>query len=285
MKNRTPYSYSVLRYVHDTVTGEFVNVGLAMFSAQGSFLCFKTKPTVSRITSMFPSLNTVAFKDLLKVLKSRFTVISAEAKDGLQFVSKKRTLEELLLHAMPRDDSSLAWSPVSNGVCDDLPSTFDKIFARHITKFDQKSPRKNRTDDDVWRQFRKDLEKRNILNFFEKKNISGKDDELEFPFAWKNGIWHCIEPISFDLTASESIKDKAHKWLGQITSVTDSSEKFKVYLVLAKPSHQSLVGAFDKAVSILQKAPVANEIYLEGDMNILVDKLQKQVRDHAPASH
>lgn len=285
MKNRIPYSYSVLRYVHDTVTGEFVNVGLAMFSAHGSFLCFKTKPTISRITSMFPSLNTVAFKDLLRVLRSRFSVISAEAKSGLELSNKKRTLDELLLHAMPIDDSSLRWSPVSNGVCDDLPSTFEKIFARHITKFDQKLSRKNRTDEDVWRQFRRDLEKRNLLSFFDKKNISGKDDELEFPFAWKNGIWHCIEPISFDLTASESIKDKAHKWLGQITSVTDSSEKFKVYLVLAKPTHQSLAGAFEKAVSILQKAPVANEIFLEGEMNILVDKLQKQVDDHASTSH
>lgn len=280
MNNRQPYSYSVLRYVHDTVTGEFVNVGLVMFSKQGSFLSFKTRVTVGRVSAMFPTLKTVAFKELLRVLKKRFSVIEAEVKGGLELSDKKTTLDELLLHAMPKDDSSLVWSPVSNGVTMDLAETFGKIFARYITKFDQKVSRKNRTDEDVWRQFKRDLEQRNLLSFFEKKHISGKDDEVEFPFAWKNGIWHCVEPISFDLTASESIKDKAHKWLGQITSVTDSSDKFKVYLVLAKPSQPNLVGAFEKAVSILKKAPVENEVYVEGDMDVLVEKLRHQVDEH-----
>lgn len=280
MKNRLAYSYAVLRYVHDTVTGEFVNVGLAMFSAEGNYLRFSVKATVGRVTSMFPSVNASSFKDLLRVLKRRFSVIEAEVQDRLALSEKKSTLDQLLLDAMPFDDSSLVWSPVSSGVSSDLSATFDMVFARYITKFDQRSSRKNRTDEDVWRQFRRDLEKRNLLNFFESKNISGKDDELEFPFAWKNGIWHCVEPISFDLAASDSIRDKAHKWLGQIASVTDSAEKFKVYLVLAKPSQPTLEGAFEKAVAILRKAPVANEVFVDGEMVDLVEMLHKQVGAH-----
>lgn len=280
MSDRQPYYYAVLRYIHDTVTGEFVNVGLAMFSEHGAFLRFKTKPTLGHITSMFPSLNAVAFKGLLNMLKTRFKLIDAEVKYQHEFANKNTTLDRLLLQVLPKDDSALVWSPISNGVSADLSATFDKVIARHITKFDQKSSRKNRTDEDVWRQFRRDLEKRNLLSFFGKKSILGADDEMEFPFAWKNGIWHCIEPISFDLTAPESIKDKAHKWLGQVTSVMDSSEKFKVYFLLAKPSHESLNGAFEKAITILQKAPVTSEIYLEGNMDNLVDKLQEQVDTH-----
>lgn len=281
MNMRIPYSYSVLRYVHDTVTGEFVNVGLVMFSHEGAFLRFKTKSTMSRLTSMFPSLKTSAFKALMSSLRNRFSVIEAEATAGLGIWEKKSRLDEVLLDALPKDDSSLVWSPVSTGVSADLAASYDKIFSRHITKFDQKAHRKTRSDEDVWRQFRKDLEKRNLLNFFESKNIAGKDDEVEFPFAWKNGIWHCIEPISFDLAASESIREKAHRWLGQITSVTDSAEKFKVYLVLAKPQQSNLSGAFDKAVSILEKVPVASEIYIDSEMDSLVEKLQEQVKQHA----
>lgn len=280
MNIRIPYSYSVLRYVHDTVTGEFVNVGLVMFSPEGEFLHFKTKATLGRVTSMFPSLKTSAFKALMGALKKRFSVIEAEATAGLSICEKKSRLDEVLLDALPKDDSSLVWSPISTGVSADLTASFDKVFSRHITKFDQKAHRKSRSDDDVWRQFRKDLEKRNLLNFFESKNIAGKDDEVEFPFAWKNGIWHCIEPISFDLAASESIREKAHRWLGQITSVTDSSEKFKVYLVLAKPQQPSLAAAFEKAVSILEKVPVPSEIYIDSEMDRLAEKLQKQVGQH-----
>jgi len=281
MSVRLPYSYSVLRYVHDTLTGEFVNVGLVLFSPEGRFLRFKAKTTVGRVTSMFPSLKTSAFKELLRSVKKRFDVIEAETSAGLGIWERKSNLDEILLYAMPQDDSSLVWSPISTGVTSDLKGSFDKIFSRYISKFDQKTIRNRRTDDDVWRLFRRDLEKRNLLSFFETKSISGKDDEVEFPFAWKNGVWHCIEPISFDLTAPESIRDKAHKWLGQIASVTDSQDEFKVYLVLAKPQQSNLAGAFEKAISILEKVPVPNEIYVDSDMEKLVDKLYKQVEAHS----
>src|SRR6266404_2302575 len=55
-------------------------------------------------------------------------------------------------------------------------------------------------------------------------------DEVEFEYAWKNEQWHCLKPLSFNLTAAESIREKAHRWLGQITSVKDTKETFKVYL-------------------------------------------------------
>lgn len=280
MSIRLPYSYSVLRYVHDTLTGEFVNVGLVLFSPEGSFLRFKGKTTVGRLTSMFPSLNALAFKALLRSVKNRFSVIEAETTAGLGIWETKSNLDEILLYALPKDDSSLVWSPVSSGVTSDLNNSLEKIFARHISKFDQKTHRNRRSDEDVWRLFRRDLEKRNLLSFFEAKSISGKDDEVEFPFAWKNGIWHCIEPISFDLNAPESIRDKAHKWLGQIASVTDSSEEFKVYYVLAKPQQSNLATAFEKAISILEKVPVASEIYVDSDMERLVEKLYQQVEAH-----
>jgi hypothetical protein len=280
MNIRQSYSYSILRYIHDTSTGEFVNVGLVMFSPEGGFLQFKCRSTVGRVSSMFPTLKTSAFKALLASVIKRFDLMAAENTSELGMWEKKTTLGDILLSTLPKDDSSLVWSHISSGATAELKTSFDKIFSRQISKFDQKIPKHRRSDDDVWRTFRKDLEKRNLLGFFEAKSITGKDDEINFPFAWKNGIWHCIEPISFDLTAPDSIRDKAHKWLGQITSVTDSTDKFKVYLVLAKPKQENLSAAFEKAKSILEKSPVASEIYEEDDISVLVDKLSLQVAAH-----
>lgn len=280
MSNRRPYSYAVLRYTHDTSTGEFVNVGLVVFSKDSTYLRFDCKSTVGRVSSMFPNLNSSAFKALLHSIRNRFRELEAENSSRLNLWSTSASIEDVLVSALPIDDSSLTWSPISFGVTSNIEVSFGKIFSRLVSKFDHRSTRSCTTDDDVWRKFRRDLERRNLHRFFGKKNIAGKDDEVEFPFAWKNGIWHCVEPISFDLNAPESIRDKAHKWLGQITSVTDSSEKFKVYLVLAKPKEDRLSPAFDKAVSILEKAPVEREIYLDSDIGVLVDKLSRQVNDH-----
>ena len=34
MKNQISYTYAVLRYVHDVTSGEFVNVGVALYAPQ-----------------------------------------------------------------------------------------------------------------------------------------------------------------------------------------------------------------------------------------------------------
>ena len=34
---KTAYSYSVLRYMHDAVTQELINIGVAVYSPEGKF--------------------------------------------------------------------------------------------------------------------------------------------------------------------------------------------------------------------------------------------------------
>lgn len=281
MSNRSPYSYVVLRYIHDIVSGEFVNIGVLFFSPDKKFVKFKCKSSLGRVASMFPTADGSAFKAVIDLVKARYSLIAAEVSANLNLWEQRQSLARLAEQIVPKDDSSLVWSHVSSGATADLEQSFEKIYARYVQKFEKKKPAlRHRSDADIWRSFRKNLERRNILNFFEKKSISGKDDEMEFPFAWKNGVWHCIEPISFDLTAPESIREKAHKWLGQITSITDSSEKFRLYFVLAKPKSANLSAAFEKAVSILEKAPVDHEVYIENQMDTLVSKLSAQLEQH-----
>lgn len=286
MNDRVTYSYSVLRYMHDTLTGEFVNVGLIMYSPQKSFAKFMTKSTVGRITSVFPTVDVDDFKLLISSLKKRFKYIYEKKIANCDLWDERRFLKDILAEVIPQDDSSLLWSPISHGISSNLEIDFEKIFSRQITKFDVKRGSKRKTDSDVWRSFKRDLEKRNLQGFFQEKTIKGKDDSVEFPFAWKNGVWHCVEPVSFDLSAPDYIKDKAHKLLGQLASVNqDSPENFKVYLILAEPQSSSLSNAFKSAVSILKKVPVDKEIYFEGEISTLLDKLGSQIGDHSAGVH
>jgi hypothetical protein len=134
-----------------------------------------------------------------------------------------------------------------------------------------------RSDDDVWKKFKKTLEERNLTRVLRPKKITVQDDEVEFEHAWQNGIWHCLEPVSLDLTAADSIREKAHRWLGQLTSVKESSERFKVYMLVGEPRREGLEKAFEKAVSILRKTPVQNEIVLERDAEEFSERFAKEV--------
>src|SRR6266404_6468334 len=105
-------------------------------------------------------------------------------------------------------------------------------------------------------------------------------DEVEFEYAWKNEQWHCLEPLSFDLTAAESIREKAHRWLAQITSVKETKETFKVYLFLGEPQLDKLKPAFDKALSILSKMPVEKELIRERDAANFSERFATTVEAH-----
>lgn len=280
MNNRESYSYSILRYVHDPSSGEFINVGVAIHSPRLGFFDIKIRTTLGRITETFPGVNGAGLRFLLRSINNKFLLISSVYKSPLNFGDKASSLEEIIHSVLPRDDSSLIWSDIHSGLSNSPAQTLEKLFARYVTKYDQKKHKSRKTDEDLIRGFKKDLENRQLSDFFNEKVISTNVDDVKFPFAWKNGIWHCIEPISFDLSAPESIREKAHKYLGQITSANQSSEKFKIYLLVSKPQASGLESAFNKALGILQMMPVTSEVYYEEDKSVLLNKLTSQINAH-----
>lgn len=53
MTTKEPYSYVVLRYIHDVLTGEFVNVGLVMVVPGRPLIITRARKTLGRIKHVF----------------------------------------------------------------------------------------------------------------------------------------------------------------------------------------------------------------------------------------
>jgi hypothetical protein len=158
--------------------------------------------------------------------------------------------------------------------------TLDELYERLITRYDEPAPQQRKTDEDVWRHYKKDLEKRSVLKYLKPKVIATQNDEFEFRHAWKNGSWHCLEPVSFDLSRSDGIRDKAHKILGQLTSIKDAREAFKVYLLVGKPRAESMIEIYEKALRNLEKVGSELQIVTEEDASAFVDKLATEIEVH-----
>lgn len=254
---RLPYSYIVLRYVHDIGTGEFINVGIVLMAQRSPYLGARFKTTYGRVKKAFPSVDTEVFRTRMRRLQATFD----QYKDGDINVPESDSPTAVnpikrLVHSVIRvDDSSLQWSEVGNGLSNDLQATLVSLYQRFVAKYDAEHVSTTRKDEDVWKHFRTELEKRNVLPRLEQKTIAVADDSVKFEHAWKNGVWNCYEPLSFDLASDASIKEKAHRWLGQVASIQASNEKFRVYFLVGKPVDGSLNEAYQKAVSILRKAP------------------------------
>lgn len=283
MKNQFSYTYSVLRYIHDVTSGEFVNVGVAIYSPQARYLSAICRTTYARLNKVFPGINAEHFKSLMRFIQTQFEERGESLSNELPLVSAASVLE-IAQSVLPRDDSSLQWSPAGSGRTDDPLRTLESLFTRMVMRYEERTAIVGQSDDDVWRQFRRTLEERRLMQHFQPKKITVQDDEVEFQHSWKNGKWHCLEPVSFDLASADSIKDKAHRWLGQIASLQHAADQFKVYLLVGAPRQEELRPAFTNAISILNKIPSEHEIIHESGASQFAQRIAKEVAAHEAAA-
>jgi len=282
MSTKYAYTYTVLRYVHDVATGEFVNVGVALHAPKAPYLSALCRTTYGRLSCTFPGLNGEHFRAVMRYIQTRFEQIGHRVRDQLN-LDGATSVRDFAISVLPADDSSLQWSPEGSGRSDDPAATLEKLFERMVMRYDDRHVRVQRDDSEVWRHFKRTLETQQLLRYFEPRKISVADDEIEFEHTWKNGVLHCLEPVSFDLASPDSIRDKAHRWLGRIQSVAAGSEPFKMYFLVGAPQDAALEEAYNNAISILGKAPVEKTIWPESEAAELGQALTAEVDKHRRA--
>lgn len=275
--NKQAYSYSVLRYVHDVTTGEFVNVGLALYCPALHYVNATCRTTSKRLTPLFPSLDSHVFRALMRKVQTRFEALHDEVSSQLE-LRLYSSVMELAQSVIPQDDSALQWAPMGSGLTSDPDAALEQLFDRFVMKHDETSTVHRRNDEQVWKNFSRELEQQQVLKHFQPKTFTTADDEIKFDRAWKNGVWHCLAPVSFDLANPESIRDKAHKWLGQITSV--NSVDLKLYFLVGEPSQADLKPVYQSALNILKKASSLAEVFTETEAGDLSHRLAAQVAQH-----
>jgi hypothetical protein len=247
----------------------------------GRFADFKVRDTFGRFRGMYPDLDGEAFRQTLKAIERSFRKHAEE--DGSHLLAPLQDSAALARKALPDDGSSFVWGDQGSGITTDPSAEFDRLFERFVAHHD-KEKRPTRADADIWRPVREMLQSRNLANRLQRKVIYSTIDTVEFEHAWKNGTWHVYEPLSFDLANEATIKDKARRWVGQLTTVVGTSETFTPHFVVGKPTATELLPAYKAAIGILRTSPIAPEIIEEKDIPSLVDRMEDEIR-HSDEPH
>lgn len=181
---------------------------------------------------------------------------------------------------MNESKSPLQFSTPRGGFTSDPEKTVSSLYHRYVEYYMSRPSYTSRNDDEVWKVFRKPLEEQHVIQLLKPKRIVAPDYEYEFERARKNEVWHAYEPVSFDLMEKTSIVDKANIWVGRITSLAQSEEKFKPYFLLGEPRETKLHVAFVKAQNILHKMPCDHEFIRETEAEDFAKHLKAEVEKH-----
>ncbi len=279
MTEQRPYTYTVLRYVHDPRAGEMLNVGVVLHVPAEHRLLVKARSTFGRVKDAFPDLDGDAFKSAMRAVERGIGAVAKELA-ATTLLAGDLDAAKLARRALPEDDSALQWSAVGSGVTGDVEATLERLFERLVRHNDDRASRR-RVDDEIWRPIRERLAARHVHVPFEPKVVEGALDSITFKHAWKNGLWHVYEPVSLDMADRDGIMDKTRRWLGHLAAVRDASaDPLKLHFILGAPQDVTLRPAYDRAVALFRKADLNPEVVEEGDIDNLVDRIEDEVRAH-----
>lgn len=278
---KTTFTFTVLRYVHDVSTGEFVNMGVALYAPDAGYVSAMCNPRYGRLSRVFLDVNGDHVRSLMRFIQSRFEEFGEKLNGELPLNGKPKSVMDIAASILPPDDSSLQWSDPGGGITENPAATLEQLYVRLVQRYEQKTLGVSRTEADVWRVYRKELEDKQVLAKLQTKLIVAKDDEYEFEHAWKNGTWRCYEPISFDLEKPDSLVDKANRWLGRATNLLEAKEDFTLHVLLGEPQLDKLKQPFAKALNILHKMPVKHEFVREAEAGAFSRKLADEMVKHS----
>ena len=277
---KTAYTFSVLRYVHDPVTAEFVNIGVALYAPDAKYLNALCTPHYQRLSRMFEPIDGDHFRQITKYVQSQIEALGQRLASELPFKKPPKNIEDVLGQVLPADDSAIQFSTAGGGFTADLNKTLHELFVRNVERYATRVERPSRDEEDVWKVFRTPLEKHQVIKHLVPKQIVAPNYDYKFEHTRKNEVLHAYEPISFDLAEADSIKDKANRWLGRVTSLADSQEKFSLHLLMGKPREGKLQTAFIQAQNILNKMPVKHEFVQEDEAEEFAESLTNEIKEH-----
>lgn len=284
MSIMSEYSFTVLRYVHDITTGEFINIGVAIFSKEHRVTAIKCRKNYGRLYKAFHGVNKNHLRIMTRDIERQFEKVAYSLSSELQF-EEYTNVKSIAYKVLPEDDSSLQWSPIGTGITATPIATLDKLFQRMVMRYEEQPSKERHSEVDIWRNFRRDLDARQVNIKLEEKTISSLYDDVSFQYTWKNGVIHCFEPVSFDLASADGIREKAHKWVGRLTGIQSSREPFKVYLLVGRPQENDLERAYEKALGILKMSPVPIEVFEETQSAEFAQLVKSKIEKHESQVH
>lgn len=291
MSNNNSYSYCLLQYRHNPWLQERLNIGVLLLSDRSNFLRLKVRGWQGRVTSAYPDLNKSAFTEDLKQLdravfkysKGGFRQSSLFSKNLLTDLSTQMNPAHTIATSLaPAGDSSYEWKPGGVGTAANLDAKLQALFHRFVEPYEVERKPAKRTDVEVWARTGQLIRERQLDEHIDLEPLVQTEfGRVKFQAGYRNGAYHVVQPLSFDLADNEHVGAKAAKWAGYANALTNThGVRANPKFVLGPPLQDDLQETFFSATKHLKKIVGSENVYLESESHLLVDRISDDIRLH-----
>jgi hypothetical protein len=275
------FKYSLLKYVHSDLLGEYLNVGILFYFPNSDSLRFLFPRSLSRLKDLYKDhfsekLILATLKTLSQTAKDRYDYQRNNSLNflGLEFADLQQWL-------LPLDSTALRFGSTKTAVIYGQEEVImSDYFNMYFSYFESTASQVKRKDEEfISKKVRgilkeKDSEyQRFILSDPEVSAPILPDGKFSFDFSWNNHVTHYVKPISFDLLESKSINTKAAQYYGYLSALADQIGEDTVDILTTRPQNRSLWVNYDKALTMIDRVLISKKIVQQAEYETYAQNL------------
>lgn len=145
-----PFQFAVLRYIHDPITEEFLNIGIVVYSRENRYLRGKISKQHLRVSQTFGGIHRTHYNRMTSAIVRLTAQLRRRLSKPDLFDDYPDRIEELLGEILPADPSSLMFGGYGGGLADDLDAELERLYERLVARYEQTGEPESRTDEVGW---------------------------------------------------------------------------------------------------------------------------------------
>jgi hypothetical protein len=230
---KVPCQAVAVRFVADTRTDEFLNIGVVLFCPDRRYAGAKFLTSWARISQAFPAADLVHLRRLKRLFESACETWTASAQEPALF-REIGNLRDLLASMLALDDATITFSNAISGVTANPEATLAELFRLYGGETDDEEALVGRDDETVWNVLVR-LAQPELVHALTRHTIRSSHYEQIFERSWRNGAWNAAQPLSFDMQDPQRIRDKALLWSSRIRELRPAENDTTVHFLVGLP--------------------------------------------------
>jgi hypothetical protein len=230
---KVPCQAVAVRFVADTRTDEFLNIGVVLFCPGRRYAGAKFLTSWARISQTFPTADLVHLRRLKRLFESACNTWTASAQEPALF-REIGSLRDLLASMVAFDDATITFSNTISGITANPEATLAELFRLYGGQTEDEEVQLGRDDETVWNVLVQIAEPM-LVHALTPHTIRSSHYEQTFERCWRNGAWNAAQPLSFDMQDPQRIRDKALLWSSRIRELRPAENDTTVHFLVGLP--------------------------------------------------
>jgi hypothetical protein len=260
---RETCQYTLLQYQHSLLLGERLNIGLLVVFPHLRKLYFRHPGNLKRLKAVYPQVPEQLLKNYFQGFNRKAELLNRKPELFSDYNIENDPVGFINSEFLIADDSALQFSKTRTAV-QFSPSPEDvinQLYQLHLGLYEaEEEPKGQHNEAYLALQYKKLIREQNPELFsrkliHENHVIEKLGNHYQFDYAWQNGTFNLVKPVSFDLLKPESIVNKATRYFGEFTLLDEEAEAqgLRFDVLLAKPRQRQLFKSYDNALRLLEK--------------------------------